>query len=190
MTAQDEAYPIVDFWIDKFVGWLKHRRDLSELRQMNRADFNLIAQDLRISPDDLERLVRAGEHGADEMPKMLKALGIDVADLARVEQDYTRYLGYVVRGSGHTRVGKLSYANVDVARTWALIEAFIDTKQVVYVFVDYRIQEQLYEHARAHGVSQRELDGLFQYPHGRGRAHGIIRHWPNHRHHFHVRFRS
>jgi LysM repeat protein len=99
-------------------------------------------------------------------------------------------LGYVVRGSGPTRVGKLSYANVDVARTWALIEAFIDTKQVVYVFVDYRIQEQLYEHARARGVPQRELDGLFQYPHGRGRAHGIIRHWPNHRFHFHVRFRS
>lgn len=99
-------------------------------------------------------------------------------------------LGYVVRGPGHTRVGKLSYANVDVARTWALIEAFIDTKQVVYVFVDYKIQEQLYEHARARGVPQRELDGLFQYPHGRGRAHGIIRHWPNHRHHFHVRFRS
>lgn len=99
-------------------------------------------------------------------------------------------LGYVVRGRGHDRVGKLSYAKIDVARTWALIEAFIDTKQVVYVFVDYRIQEQLYEHARAQGVPQRELDGLFQYPHGRGRAHGIIRHWPNHRHHFHVRFRS
>jgi len=99
-------------------------------------------------------------------------------------------LGYVVRGPGHERVGKLSYANVDVARTWALIESFIDTKQVVYVFVDYRIQEQLYEHARERGVPQRELDGLFQYPHGRGRAHGIIRHWPNHRHHFHVRFRS
>lgn len=99
-------------------------------------------------------------------------------------------LGYVVRGSGSTRRGGQSYANVDVARTWALIESFIDTRQVVYVFVDYRIQEQLYEHARAQGVSERELDGLFQYPHGRGRAHGIIRHWPNHRHHFHVRFRS
>lgn len=85
MTAQDEAYPIVDFWIDKFVGWLKHRRDLSELRQMNRTDFNLIAQDLRISPDDLERLIEAGAHGADEMPKMLKTLGIDVSDLMRVE---------------------------------------------------------------------------------------------------------
>jgi LysM repeat protein len=99
-------------------------------------------------------------------------------------------LGYVVRGKGHERVGKHSYAKIDVARTWALIEAFIDTKQVVYVFVDYRLQEKLYEHARAQGVPQRELDGLFQYPHGRGRAHGIIRHWPNHRHHFHVRFRS
>jgi LysM repeat protein len=97
-------------------------------------------------------------------------------------------LGYVVRGSSHERVGGVSYANLDVART--LLQAFIDTRQVVYVFVDYRLQEKLYEHALAQGVPQRELDGLFQYPHGRGRAHGIIRHWPNHRHHFHVRFRS
>ena len=75
-------------------------------------------------------------------------------------------------------------------RTWALLRAFLDTQQVVYVFVDYRIQQQLYEHAKAQGVSSRELDELFQYPHGRGRAHGIIRHWPSHQWHFHVRFRS
>lgn len=100
-------------------------------------------------------------------------------------------LGYVLRaGSGGKARRGSSYANLDVARTWALIEAFIDTRQVVYVFVDYQIQQQLYEHAREHGVSQRVLDELFQYPHGRGRAHGIIRHWPSHRHHFHVRFRS
>jgi LysM repeat protein len=100
-------------------------------------------------------------------------------------------VGYVLRGhKARTRVGGTSYADLDVARTWALLEAFIATRQVVYVFVDYRLQQQLYEHARAQGVPQRELDGLFQYPHGRGRAHGIIRHWPNHRHHFHVRFRS
>lgn len=95
-------------------------------------------------------------------------------------------LGYVLRGGS----GEHSRRSLDVARTWALIEAFIDTRQVVYVFVDYQIQQQLYEHAREHGVSQRVLDELFQYPHGRGRAHGIIRHWPSHRHHFHVRFRS
>jgi murein endopeptidase len=100
-------------------------------------------------------------------------------------------LGYVLRRDhARKRIGGQSYADLDVARTWALVQAFIDTRQVVYVFIDYRIQEQLYDYAREHGVPQRELDELFQYPHGRGRAHGIIRHWPSHRHHFHVRFRS
>lgn len=101
-------------------------------------------------------------------------------------------LGYVLKGAHgkRTRFGGVTRDTLDVARTWGLIKAFIDTQEVVYVFVDYRIQEQLYEHAKSRGVPQRELDELFQYPHGRGRAHGIIRHWPSHRHHFHVRFRS
>lgn len=101
-------------------------------------------------------------------------------------------LGYVLRGAHakRTRFGGVTRDTLDVARSWDLIKAFIDTQQVVYVFVDYRIQEQLYEHAKSRGVPQRELDELFQYPHGRGRAHGIIRHWPSHKHHFHVRFRG
>jgi len=101
-------------------------------------------------------------------------------------------LGYVLRGAHakRTRFGGVNRDTLDVARTWSLIKAFIDTREVVYVFVDYRIQKQLYEHAKAKGMSQQKLDELFQYPHGRGRAHGIIRHWPSHRHHFHVRFRS
>jgi len=85
MIAQQETYPRVEYLIDKFAAWLKHRRDLSEIRRMNRADFDLIAHDLRLSSDDLERLVAAGQHSADEMPKMLKALGIDVAAIARAE---------------------------------------------------------------------------------------------------------
>lgn len=85
MIAQQETYPRVEYLIDKFAAWLKHRRDLSEIRRMNRTDFDLIAHDLRLSSDDLERLVAAGQHSADEMPKMLKALGIDVAAIARAE---------------------------------------------------------------------------------------------------------
>jgi hypothetical protein len=85
MIAQHESYPTIEFWIDKFVDWIKHRRELSEVRQMNRTDFDLIARDLRVSPDELDRLVASGAHGADEMPEMLKALGIEVADLARVD---------------------------------------------------------------------------------------------------------
>ncbi len=101
-------------------------------------------------------------------------------------------LGYVLRGerATQTRFSAVTDKTLDLARTWGLLKAFLDTRQVVYIFVDYRLQKLLYDHAKAQGVSQRELDELFQYPHGRGRAHGIIRHWPSHRNHFHVRFRS
>jgi hypothetical protein len=35
MTAQQDTYPTVEFLVDKFANWLKHRRDLNEIRQMN-----------------------------------------------------------------------------------------------------------------------------------------------------------
>lgn len=82
MTAQHETYSTL---IGKFTDWLKHRRELSEARRMNRTDFDLIARDLRVSPDELDRLVAAGPHSADEMPEMLKVLGIDLENLMRTE---------------------------------------------------------------------------------------------------------
>ena len=85
MTAQHVTYPTVEFLIGKFTDWLKHRRELNEIRRMNRTDFDAIARDLRVSPDDLDRLVQVGPHGADEMPQMLNALGIEVEDLIRTE---------------------------------------------------------------------------------------------------------
>jgi len=71
--------------IDRFADWLKHRRELNELRQMDRADFDRIAEDLRVSPGELDELVRRGPHAADELPAMLRALGIDANKLARTE---------------------------------------------------------------------------------------------------------
>jgi len=85
MTVQNHPYPRVAALIDTFGDWLKHRRDLSEIRQMDRADFNRIAGELRVSPSDLEALVRQGPHAADELPKLLQALGIDQTNLARTE---------------------------------------------------------------------------------------------------------
>src|SRR6476619_1774787 len=55
------------------------------MRQMDAANFGRIAGELRVSSADLEALVRQGPHAADELPKMLKALGIDEGDLARTE---------------------------------------------------------------------------------------------------------
>jgi LysM repeat protein len=101
-------------------------------------------------------------------------------------------VGYVLLGAdGHrTRFSGVTRANLDVARTWALVKAFVDTGAVEVIFMDYGLQEVLYEHAKQRGVSEDDLDELFQYPRGRGRSHGIIRHWRSHQHHFHVRFRS
>ncbi|NVB42671.1 penicillin-insensitive murein endopeptidase [Pseudenhygromyxa sp. WMMC2535] len=80
--------------------------------------------------------------------------------------------------------------NLDLERTWALIEEFLATGEVRYIFLDYAIQKQLYEHAKSQGMSERKLDEYFQYPRGIGRNHGIIRHWRGHVNHFHVRFRD
>ena len=85
MTAQETPYPSVSRVVDIFAEWLKHRRELREMREMDAVNFGQIASDLRMSSADLEALVRQGPHAADELPKMLAALGIDQDDLARTE---------------------------------------------------------------------------------------------------------
>ena len=100
-------------------------------------------------------------------------------------------IGYVLTGdhANRTRFSGVNRDNLDVPRTWALVKSFLDTHEVLYIFMDYSLQKTLYDYARSQGVSEYELDELFQYPRGRGRSHGIVRHWPSHKHHFHVRFR-
>lgn len=103
MTVQEKPYPVVEFVIDTFGDWLKHRRELKEMREMDAANFDQIASDLRISSADLETLVRRGPHAADELPKMLRALGIDPADLARAEPLVLRDMERVCSLCNHKR---------------------------------------------------------------------------------------
>ncbi len=84
-STQEHPYPRVEYLINHFAGWLKHRRELNEMRQLDRTDFNRIAADLEVSPADLDELVRRGPHASDELPVMLKALGIDEAALERTQ---------------------------------------------------------------------------------------------------------
>lgn len=101
-------------------------------------------------------------------------------------------VGYVLTGkyADETRFRSARKKNFNVARSWRLIKSFIDTGHIKYVFVDYKLQKLLYEYAQSKGVSEDTLDELFQYPRGRGRTHGMIRHWKGHVNHFHVRFRK
>jgi transcriptional regulator with XRE-family HTH domain len=83
MTAH--SIPVVETLIHSFGDWLKHRREMNELRELNAAEFDRIASELRVSPGDLNELVRQGPHAADELPRMLTALGIDEEALARTQ---------------------------------------------------------------------------------------------------------
>lgn len=73
--------------------------------------------------------------------------------------------------------------NLDVAKTWCLIENLIRSQRVQYIFLDRRVQKPLYEYAASRGADPRYLDLLF------GNLKGsIIQHLRNHQDHMHVRF--
>ena len=82
MTAHAKPYPRLELVISTFADWLKHRREIREMCGLDRAEFDRIASDLPVSPIELEGLVRQGPHAADELPRLLQALGIDEKNLA------------------------------------------------------------------------------------------------------------
>jgi len=103
MTVQETPYPVVGLMMNTFGEWLKHRRELKEMREMDAANFDRIASELRMSSSELEALVRQGPHAADELPKMLQALGIDHDDLARTEPLVLRDMERVCSLCNHKR---------------------------------------------------------------------------------------
>jgi len=83
--------------------------------------------------------------------------------------------------------------NLDCARTWALISNFARTASrdggVQIIYLDFDVQGILYRWAKKKGISDKRLERVFQFPHGRGAGGGIVRHYRNHDNHIHVRFR-
>lgn len=77
---------------------------------------------------------------------------------------------------------------IDLARSWALVKSFVDSGDLAAVFIDYRLQRRLYDHALAAGEEAAVLDRIFEYPRN-GEREAVIYHWPGHSRHFHVRFK-
>ncbi|MCB9629151.1 MAG: penicillin-insensitive murein endopeptidase [Sandaracinaceae bacterium] len=84
--------------------------------------------------------------------------------------------------------GNTTPAQLDVRRQWALFHAWLVSGRVEAIFIDYSLQQPLYEYARSQGATPAQLRDWFQYPRGQNHAFGIIRHFPHHRDHLHVRF--
>jgi murein endopeptidase len=83
--------------------------------------------------------------------------------------------------------------NLDAAATWKLLWELAKTSTeeggTQIMFLDYTVQGIVYRWAKDHDVSEKRLDRVFQYPHGKGSANGVVRHIPNHDNHVHVRFK-
>lgn len=85
----------------------------------------------------------------------------------------------------HHRVGP---DELDAERQWTVLETWLRSDAVEYVFIDHALQEPLYRAARASGATSAELARWFQWPGDAERHVGIIRHAHGHRDHLHVRF--
>jgi LysM repeat protein len=83
---------------------------------------------------------------------------------------------------------KFKASELDVARQWTLLEHWLRHGQAEVIFIDYRLQAKLHRYAKRKGVPQALLDRWIQYPRGKYEPAGIIRHFPNHEDHLHVRF--
>jgi hypothetical protein len=90
MAARTKTCPIVEDAINLFGDWLKHRQEMRELRDMNSGEFTRIAQDLCVSPAEFDAVVRKGPQASDELPRLLKSLGIDEASLSRTQSALQR----------------------------------------------------------------------------------------------------
>lgn len=83
---------------------------------------------------------------------------------------------------------RLNPDHLDVERQWVLFEHWLQNDRVEAIFMDYALQEPLYEEARRRGATRGQLRQWFQFPRGRTYPLGLVRHFPKHRDHLHVRF--
>ena len=78
---------------------------------------------------------------------------------------------------------------LDADRTWLLLRAFLSTGKLQFAFIDYSLQQPLYEAGLRAGEPEEHLKAWFQWPRPIEQAHDtVIRHLAGHDNHMHVRF--
>jgi LysM repeat protein len=83
---------------------------------------------------------------------------------------------------------KADAANLDVERTMHFITCLADAREVEYIFIDYSIQEILYDYLKGKGTTAPVLASLLQFPRPVEKRLGLIRHEDGHDDHMHIRF--
>lgn len=98
-------------------------------------------------------------------------------------------LGYPRVDKGARQFLPTDASSVDTERLWALLDAWLASGRLGFVFMDYDLQAVLYQDLLDGGYSEAQLEPLFQYPAPRSAPKGLIRHAAGHADHLHVRFR-
>lgn len=96
-------------------------------------------------------------------------------------------IGYFTREANRKTWGSPRVADMDMERTWFLVDYLERSGHVAAIFMAPAIQRSLYSYAAGRGVKEERLRGMFQYG-PKGKAGGsLIRHSPGHRDHMHIR---
>ena len=117
------------------------------------------------------------EHGGKLTPHLSHQSGRDV-DISYIHTSNKEEL----------RFQHMTKTTLDVEKNWFVLEYFLKSGKVQYIFVDYDLQAVFYNYAKARGYSDAQLKTMIQYPNGKKSYHAIMRHSKGHADHFHVRF--
>ncbi len=88
-----------------------------------------------------------------------------------------------------TEFRNMTAETFDAVKNWHVYKTLIDSGEIEYIFVDYKLQQPLYEYAISLGYTAEELEPILQYPHGPNVRTGLIRHARGHLNHAHIRFK-
>ncbi|MCC6158798.1 MAG: penicillin-insensitive murein endopeptidase, partial [Deltaproteobacteria bacterium] len=99
-------------------------------------------------------------------------------------------ISFYHKGKGQPRFFESATAeNLDVPRTWALLEALMEDNKTEYIFIDSGVQAMLYNYVKYKlKAPDSYLDTVFEVNGHNRRA--MIRHARGHRNHIHARFWS
>lgn len=90
MASATKSESIAGRLISRFLDRLGRIRCAFDIRGLSASQVESIAHDLHVSRAELETLVAHGRQGADELSKLLKAVGIDGMAIARKEPGVLR----------------------------------------------------------------------------------------------------
>jgi transcriptional regulator with XRE-family HTH domain len=107
MSNPAADHRVVESVFAAIANWVKRYREAiglrHELANCGAEEVAAMARDIGLTPQELEFFASKGQHAADELPKLLRALGVDPQKLASDRRTPLRDLQRICITCGHKR---------------------------------------------------------------------------------------